>query len=149
MTRLRPGRSSNFVSISGNFRRIFFPLKTPDLFWDLSSLTRMYVGRLRHSPLTKRPKPSHCNSPHLLRSSIFKHVSERNSQSLRLYSVEYTRREMPDFLPQMGKTEFRGENIVSFLYHKWHGLAEFNMQCVSYSPTRLHRVHRDKFVLCI
>jgi hypothetical protein len=147
VTRLRPGRSRNFVSIPGNCRRIFVPLKPADLFWDLSSL--MFIGRLKLSPLTKRPEPSHCHSPHLLRCSVFKHVNERNSQSLRLYSLEYTRREMSDFLSLMGKTEFLREYIVSFLYDKWHGLAEVNTQCVSYSPTCLHWLHRDNFNLCI
>lgn len=103
---------------------IFFPLKPPDLFWVLSSL--MFKGSQRFSLLTKRSKLSHCHLPHLLRSSIFKHVTEGNFQSLRLCSFDYTRREMPDYWSLMGKKKFLGENLVLFLHDQWHGLAEFN-----------------------
>lgn len=121
MTKLRPGKSRNIVSIPCNCRRIFFPLKPQDLFCVLSS--PMFNWSQKLSPLTKRPKFSRYHLPHLLMSSIFKHVTERNSQSLRLYSFEYMSRGMPDWWSLIGKTEFLGENLVPFLHDQWQGLA--------------------------
>jgi len=47
----------------------------------------------------------------------------------------------------MGKTEFLGENLFSFLHDQWHGLAEVNS--VGAIAPCLHGVHRDYFTLCI